>query len=100
MKNPDFQILKEETKAQLINETFNLIMPEESNSISARRTCAQQYNIDKDRCNRNTNRNGIFAMAACALSGPLGCFFASMALIAESSHCLQDARDDYYDCTH
>ena len=75
-------------------------MPEESNSISARRTCAQQYNIDKDRCNRNTNRNGIFAMAACALSGPLGCFFASMALIAESSHCLQDARDDYYDCTH
>ncbi|WP_396154834.1 hypothetical protein [Flavobacterium macrobrachii] len=100
LKNPDFQILKTETKEQLLNEVFNSISPEESNSNLARRTCAQQYNVDKDRCNRNTNRNGIFAMAACALSGPLGCFFASMALIAESSHCLQDARDDYYDCTH
>jgi len=102
--NKDFALLKPETKQTLINDAIDaaivenplILNPAEPDNTTLR-TCAQQYKVDKDRCNRNSNTNGWFALAA-FVGGPVTGGLACVAVIAESANCLDDAMADYKEC--
>ncbi len=104
-KNTDFQLLKPETKQELISNAIQVALQdnpvdwiqENPSEIAARRTCHEQYIVDRDRCNRNNNANGALAILAFT-GGPVAGGLACLAVMIVSNNCLNDARDDYNDC--
>jgi len=62
-------------------------------------SCASEYAKDKERCDRDLNLHGTFAIIGC-FSGPWTCALGSVLVLAEHKNCMADARQDYYDCVN
>jgi hypothetical protein len=60
-------------------------------------SCASQYNTAKNRCQRNLNLHGAFAIAGC-LGGPWACAAGLLLAGAEHTNCMKDAKEDYEAC--
>ena len=99
LKNPDFHILKTETKEKLLNEVFNEILPNETDNYSERRTCHQQFLVAQSRCRRNYYWSASLALASTFFSGPGG-VVAAIGVTGVYAWCLSDAYDDYADCVN
>ena len=104
-KNEDFARMSDQIKKQLVNDaiddavTENPIQwnPEDSGNYTTYRSCSDQYAVDKDRCNRDCNVQGGFAIASFAF-GPVVGGLAVLSVAIVTSNCLKDAKADYNDC--
>jgi hypothetical protein len=104
-KNKDFAILKAETKQVLIADAIDAAVkdnpmewtPEDPGDIAEKRTCHQQYIVDRDRCNRDTNAYGALAILS-FIGGPVAGGLACIGVMYQSSSCLGNAAEDYHDC--
>lgn len=109
INNKDFAILKNETKQLLIADAIDNALVEHpmpeitplDSDNAAMRSCIQQYNIDKARCNQQNNINGAEVLVLCATtwwSGPFACGAGAMFFLYKNKVCQQNAKQDYDDC--
>lgn len=78
-----------ETKIELNSVNKNL------NKVAS--SCASQYNTAKERCQRDLNLNGTFAIIGC-FSGPWTCAMGTLLAGATHTNCMKDAKEDYEAC--
>ncbi len=60
-------------------------------------SCASQYTTAKNRCQRDLNLNGTFAIIGC-FSGPWTCAMGTLLAGATHTNCMKDAKEDYESC--
>jgi len=103
--NSNFSSLNEEAKRLLITNEISKAIDENpiswpdgfTGNIALGRTCYEQYVVDRNRCNRDCNIQGAFAIAAFA-GGPVAGGIACLLVSIQTNNCLKDARSDYNDC--
>lgn len=59
--------------------------------------CASEYNTAKQRCQRDLNLHGTFAIIGC-IGGPWACAGGLLLAGAEHTNCMADAKEDYLAC--
>jgi hypothetical protein len=104
-KNEDFARMDNQDKKQLVSSAVEIAIienpiqwnPADGGNYEAYRTCAGQFSVDQNRCNRNGNVQGSFAIAA-FIFGPVAGGLAVLTAAITISNCLKDARADYNDC--
>lgn len=60
-------------------------------------SCASQYTTAKNRCQRDLNLHGTFAIIGC-FTGPWTCAMGTLLAGAEHTNCMRDAKEDYEAC--
>lgn len=60
-------------------------------------SCASEYDTAKNRCQRDLNRDGTFALIGC-LAGPWACGVGLLYAGATHTDCMKDAKQDYETC--
>lgn len=82
---------------EVLNETLIELNSGNINFNKADANCASQYNTAKQRCQRDLNLNGTFAIIGC-FSGPWTCAMGTLLVGATHTNCMADAKEDYLAC--
>lgn len=82
---------------ELLNENLMGLNDETNKNNYVTFSCASQYATAKNRCQRNLNRDGTFALIGC-LAGPWACGVGLLYAGATHTDCMKDAREDYETC--
>jgi hypothetical protein len=69
----------------------------ENNNLSKIASCATDFNTARERCERDLNLHGAFAIAGC-LAGPWACAGSLLLAGAEHANCQRDAKADFDAC--
>lgn len=99
--NPSFSNLENSEKEKLISNKITLFQEKTNNNSSnfiASRSCAQQWNVEIDRCERNYALETRLSIIGGIFSGGVGGLIGFAGATAHWTFCIKDARDDYYDC--
>jgi len=107
LNNAAFFKLNESEKNELLyksidealNNTLIGLNAKTQNSNSVYSSCESQLDTDKSRCERDLNLHGTFAIISC-FSGPWTCALASTLVLIEHTNCVDDANEDYQNCTN
>lgn len=104
--NPAFFSLNKLEQEKLLTKYVDEILNENSMGLNGKSnkknnyamfSCASQYTTAKNRCNRDLNLHGTFAIIGC-FSGPWTCAVGSVLVLAEHANCMEDAKEDYEAC--
>jgi hypothetical protein len=105
--NKDFSILKPETRELLLSDAIDnaieqnpivYVPPGEPGNTTLARTCAQQYQIDRQRCFKGFVGNLALSIASTGFINPIGFAIGGAISLAIAANCASEAREDYYDC--
>ena len=100
IKNPDFYLLDENKRADLLNNQYDLVLENyiaNQNSNAKTTSCAGQYNTDIGRCNRTYGKCALVAVIAAA-DGLVPGLVVGVFCAWDLSDCKSDAREDYESC--
>jgi hypothetical protein len=100
IKNPDFYLLDENKRADLLNNQYDLILENyiaNQNSKAKTTSCSGQYNTDIGRCNRTYGKCALVAVIAAA-DGLFPGLVVGVFCAWDLSDCKSDAREDYESC--
>ncbi len=102
--NPVFFSLNKLEQNKLLTKHIDEVLKAnfiELNSLNnfnkADASCASEYNTAKERCQRDLNLHGTFAIIGC-LGGPWACAGGLLLAGAEHTNCMSDAKEDYETC--
>lgn len=84
---------------EAFNETLIVSNVKFKNENTIFSSCASEFAKDKERCDRDLNLHGSFAILGC-FSGPWTCALGTVLVLAEHKNCMSDAREDYNDCVN
>lgn len=94
--NPYLYQLDESTREQYINE---IVLNDVNNeSIMAKPTCYQQYQMDRTRCYRNYAAASVVAVASAPFTAGIVTAIVGGGAVALYAFCLGDANEDYENC--
>ena len=82
---------------EVLNEKLIGLNDETNKNNYVTFSCASQYATAKNRCQRNLNRDGTFALIGC-LGGPWACGVGLLYAGATHTDCMKDAKEDYETC--
>ena len=82
---------------EVLNENLMGLNDETNKNNYVTFSCASQYATAKNRCQRNLNRDGTFALIGC-LGGPWVCGVGLLYAGATHTDCMKDAKEDYETC--
>jgi|LakMenE01Jun11ns_1017448.scaffolds.fasta_scaffold9880995_2 hypothetical protein len=82
---------------EAFNETLLVSNVKFKNENTIFSSCATEFAKDKERCDRDLNLSGSFAILGC-FSGPWTCALGTVLVLAQHKNCMADARQDYNDC--
>jgi hypothetical protein len=86
--------------SKYVDETINETLIESNVKIVSKvNSCATQYAKRKRRCNRDVNLYGTYAIISC-FSGPWTCALTTSLVMIENKICMDDAREDYPECSN
>ncbi|MBB4805013.1 hypothetical protein HNP38_000285 [Chryseobacterium defluvii] len=94
--NPYLYQLDEATREQYINEIVQNDVNNES--IVAKPTCYQQYQMDRTRCYRNYAVASVVAVASAPFTAGIVTAIVGGGAVAVYAFCLGDANEDYENC--
>jgi len=100
IKNPDFYLLDENKRADLLNNQYDLVLENyiaNQNSNAKTTSCGGQYNTDIGRCNRTYGKCALVAVIAAA-DGLFPGLVVGVFCAWDLSDCKSDAREDYESC--
>jgi hypothetical protein len=100
INNPDFYLLDENKRADLLNNQYDLVLSNyiaNQNSNAKNKSCAGQYNTDIGRCNRTYGKCALIAVIAAA-DGLVPGLVVGVFCAWDLSDCKSDAREDYESC--
>lgn len=100
--NPVFFSLDKLEQDKLLTKYVDEVLNETLIELNSRNNkgdanCASQYNTAKQRCQRDLNLNGTFAIIGC-FSGPWTCAMGTLLVGATHTNCMADAKEDYLGC--
>ena len=82
---------------EVLNENLIGLNDETNKNNYVTFSCASQYATAKNRCQRNLNRDGTFAIIGC-FAGPWACGVGLLYAGATHTDCMKDAKEDYETC--
>lgn len=88
--------------SKYVDETINETLIEsnvKTTIVSKVNSCGTEYQTAKTRCNRDVNLHGTYAIISC-FSGPWTCALATSLVMIENKNCMDDAREDYNECSN
>jgi hypothetical protein len=103
--NPAFYNLDKIEQDKLLTKYVDVVLnenliglknePKKNNYVTF--SCASEYATAKNRCQRDLNLNGSFAILGC-FSGPWTCALGTLLAGATHTNCMKDAKEDYESC--